>query len=66
MEEHHLLKEYTSGSSKLYITISNNSSLSDHLIKTNLNDFYFSLLSGNERGEMMMLTTTAAVQSLHR
>ena len=65
MEEHHLLKEYTPGSSKLYITISNNSSLSYHLIKTNLNDLYFSLLSGNERGEMMMLTTTAAVQSLH-
>ena len=34
MEEHHLLKEYTPGSSKLYITVSNNSSLSYHLIKT--------------------------------
>ena len=65
MEEHHLLKEYTPGSSKLYITISNYSSLSHHSIKTNPNDLYISLLSGNERGEMMMLTTTATVQTLH-
>ena len=57
MEEQHLLKEYTSGSGKLYITISDNSSLGHHLIKTNRNDLYFSLLSSNERGETMMLTT---------
>ena len=64
MDEHHLLKEYTPGSSKLYITILDNSSLGYHLIKTNPNDMYFSLLLGNERGETMMLTTTTA-QSLH-
>ena len=61
MEEHHLLKEYTSRSGKLYITISNNSSLGHHLIKKNPNDLYFSLLSSNEIGETMMLTTIAIV-----
>ena len=65
MEENHLLKEYTPGSSKLYITISDNSSLGHHLIKTNPIDMYFSLLSGKERGDTMMLTTTATAQSLH-
>ena len=65
MEEQQLLKDYTPRSGKLYITISDNSSLGHHLIKSNPNDLYFSLLSSNKRGETMMLTTTATTQSLH-